>query len=255
MTDLGGRTVIITGGGRGYGKSFAEGVAREKANVVVVSRTVAECSAVAAALSTNGSTAMPLAVDITNEQDVSKMVEATLSKFGRIDVLINNAGHPGSPADVTAISLEEWKRTFDVNVHGAFLCVRAVLPDMCTRRSGHIVNVTSGTSAWWPRYRQFRSVPYTSSKAAIDGFSFTLSVKCEPYGVRVNAFIPGLAETKLLSGMPKGFLSGKRCQTVEHVQEPLIHLLTSDFPSGEPFDALKWLESKDLLDRYSYVHE
>lgn len=251
---LSGKTVIVTGGARGYGMSFCLAVTREGANVVLASRTLAECEKVAESLVRDGGSALPIRADITDEVDVARMVEATISRFGRIDVLINNAGHPGSTKDVTAISLKEWKETFDVNVHGTFLCTRAVLPHLYVRRSGHVVNVTSGTSAW-PKFRQFRSIPYTTSKAAVDGFSFTLSVKSEPYGVRVNAFIPGLAETKLLTDMPPGFLSGKRCQTPDHVMAPLIYLLTEDFPTGEPFDAVKWLDQRDLLERFSYIHE
>jgi len=254
MPRLGEKTVIVTGAGRGYGRSFAEAAAREGARVVLVSRTLSECAEVARRLSDAGAAALPLQADIANEDDVSRMVDAALSKFGTIDVLVNNAGYPGSAQDLTEISLEEWRQTFSVNVHGPFLCTRAVLGHMYGRRSGHIVNVTSGTSAW-PRHRHFRSVPYTVTKAAIDGFSWTLSVRCEPHGVKVNAFIPGLAETRLLADMPKGFLSGKRCQTVEHVQEPFIDLLTADYPSGEPFDALKWLGSRGLLEKYTYVHE
>ena len=235
--------------------SFAQAVAREGANVVVASRTFEECSSVVKTLGSQGGSALPLQVDITDEMAVGKMIDTTLSKFRSIDVLVNNAGHPGAAKDLRDITLEEWKETFEVNVHGTFLCTRAALSHMYARRSGQIVNVTSGTSAWWPRFRQFRSIPYTSSKAAIDGFSFTLSVKSEPYGVRVNAFIPGLAETKLLIDMPRGFLSGKRCQKVEHVEAPLVALLTEPFPSGEPFDALKWLEKRGMLDQFSYIHE
>lgn len=251
---LSGKTVIVTGGAGGYGTCFCRAVAREGANVVLASRNLPECEKLAECLVSDGASALPIRADITSEADVSRMVNAAMSRFGRIDILINNAGHPGSAREVTEISLDEWKRPFEVNVHGTFLCTRAVLPYLYGQRSGHIVNVTSGTSAW-PRFREFRSVPYTTSKAAVDCLSFMLSVRAEAHGIRVNAFIPGLAETKFLVDMPAGFLSGKRCQTPEHVMAPLIYLLTENFPSGEPFDAVRWLDERHMLEEFSYIHQ
>ena len=96
---------------------------------------------------------------------------------------------------------------------------------------------------------------YTTSKYAIEGFSSGLAVELRPYGIRVNAFTPGLAETRFLSNMPPGYLTGLRCQVPEHVGPAIVHLLGSDIPSGDRFEALPWLEANGLLDQYSYIHD
>ncbi len=247
------QTVVVTGGGRGYGEQMAKALAKEGAAITVASRTESECMKVAEEICIEGGRAIGVQTDIGQLVDVQAMVEATLEAFDRIDVLINNAADPGAVGPVAATGEEVWLKTLDVNLIGSLRCVRAVLPDMMARMSGQIVNLSSGTARLG--YRHIRSLSYTTSKHALEGFSSGLAVELEPYGIRVNAFTPGLAQTRFLSNMPEGYLRGLKCQTPEHVGPAIIYLLTSDFPSGERFEALAWLEEEGLLEQFSYVHD
>ena len=250
---LEGKTAIITGGGRGYGMHMGQAVAAEGGNVVLASRTVEEAEEVANGIARDGGSSLAVRVDVTDEAEVRAMVDATLSRFGAVDILVNNAGHPGSPAELVDLSIEDWQLPYDANVTGSFVCSKAVLPHMMERKGGHLVNVSSATARLGHRF--FRSFPYTVSKFAIEGLSFLMAVRLEPFGVRVNAFVPGLAHTRFLNGMPPGFLKGRRCQTVDHVREPMIHLLTGEVPTGESFEALAWLEQRSELEKYCYIHD
>ena len=251
---LAGETVIITGGGRGYGEFMGMAIAREGANTVLTARTLAECEGVAARIRDQGGEAMTVRCDVADEADISELVEATTARYGRIDVLINNAGHPGSIAALTDIADDEWAATFDVNVKGIFMGAKAVLPAMIERRGGHIINVTSWTAQ--PGFPYVRSIPYTVSKFAVDGLTHVVALKLKDSGVRYNAFSPGLAETRFLEGMPDGFLSGREVQTPDHVMEPIVHMLTSpDIGTGVIFDVLGWLHERGLYEKYSFIHD
>ena len=251
---LAGQTVIITGGGRGYGEFMGVAVAEAGANVVLTARTLSECEGVVGQIRDAGGEALALQCDVASEADINAMVEATVASYGKIDVLINNAGHPGSVESFAEIPADEWGNTFDVNVKGMFMGAKAVLPGMLERGSGHIINVTSWTAQ--PGFPFVRSVPYTVSKFAVDGMTHVVSLKLKDTGVRYNAFSPGLAETRFLSGMPPGYLTGREVQTPEHVMEPILHMLTSpEIGTGVIFDVLGWLRDQDLYDKYTFIHD
>ncbi|MSP52403.1 MAG: SDR family oxidoreductase [Alphaproteobacteria bacterium] len=254
MTDrLKGQTVIITGGGRGYGEFMAKAVSLEGANVVLAARTVAECSKVESEIAAGGGHAIAVECDVANEAQIKTLMKKTLDAFGQIDVLINNGAHPGSVLDPASIPTAEWDATFDANVRGAYICAREALPAMLARKTGHIVNVTSSTAR--PGYEHVRSIPYTVSKFAVDGLTHVLAVKLKPQGVRVNAFSPGFAETRFLTNAPPGYLKGREMQTPDHVMEPIVHMLTADIGTGVIFDALGWLKSHGLYDKYRFFHD
>ena len=253
MNALVDQVVVVTGGGRGYGKEMASAIAREGAAVVVTSCTSTECEATANRINREGGKALAIVADVASTKDIDAMATAALETFGRVDVLINNAAYPGPVGSTVEISEDEWRYTIDVNLNGCFRCIQAVLPNMVQRQSGHIVNLSSGTARLG--YRHIRSLGYTTSKYAIEGFSSGLAVELEPHGIRVNAFTPGLAETRFLSNMPAGYLSGLKGQTPEHVGPAIVHLLTSNLQTGAQFEALPWLEANGLLERFSYIHE
>ena len=251
---LAGQTVVITGGGRGYGEFMGIAVAREGANVVLTARTLSECEGVVARIRDDGGEALPLQCDVASEDSIQAMVDATIAAYGKVDVLVNNAGHPGSVEAFADIPADAWGDTFDVNVKGMFMGAKAVLPPMLERGDGHIVNVTSWTAH--PGFPFVRSIPYTVSKFAVDGMTHVVSLKLKDSGVRYNAFSPGLAETRFLSGMPPGYLKGREVQTPDHVMEPIVHMLTSpDIGNGVIFDVLGWLRDQELYDKYSFIHD
>ena len=138
--------------------------------------------------------------DVSQESQVSAMVEAALQNFGRIDILVNNAGVAGPTAPIMNVSRDEWDQVLAVNLTGAFLCARAVIPHMIERRSGKIINISSiaGKLAYALRG------PYAASKWGMIGLSRTLAQELGPHNIQVNAICPGPTAGERMRGVIAG---------------------------------------------------
>lgn len=181
------KVCIITGGGRGLGRDFAFAFTGEGAQVVVAGTTEAAINSTAAELRASGQRALAMICDVSDEADVEQMIAATLKEFGRIDVLVNNAGVIGPTALATEVTREEWDRTLAVNLTGAFLCAKTALPHMIARRQGKIINISSVAGHVGYAMRS----PYAVSKWGMIGLSQTLAVECGPHNIQVNTISPG----------------------------------------------------------------
>jgi NAD(P)-dependent dehydrogenase (short-subunit alcohol dehydrogenase family) len=181
------RVAIVTGGGRGIGREIALALAGEGANAVVSGRQLDMLEQTATEIEAQGSRALAIVTDVSNETQVAALVNKTLATFGRVDILVNNAGIAGPTASVTSLSREAWDEVMAINLTGAFLCSRAVIPHMVERRSGKIVNISSvaGKMAY-----ALRS-PYAASKWGMLGFSASLAQELGGYNIQVNAICPG----------------------------------------------------------------
>jgi NAD(P)-dependent dehydrogenase (short-subunit alcohol dehydrogenase family) len=181
------QVAIVTGGGRAIGKSIALRLARDGFDIVVAGPQAGELQCAVGEIETLGRRALAVLTDVTREEQVQAMSEQTLAAFGRIDLLVNNAGIIGPTARVPQISRADWDEVLAVNLTGAFLCARAVLPSMMTRRSGKIINIASiaGKIAY-----ALRS-PYAVSKWGLIGLTLTLAKEMGPYNIQVNAVCPG----------------------------------------------------------------
>ncbi|MFC0270672.1 SDR family oxidoreductase [Metabacillus herbersteinensis] len=200
LFDLRGQTAIITGGGRGLGEQIAEGFAEAGANVVLCSRKVEACVEVAERLKALGVETLALQCDVTNQEDVRKVVEETMNRFGRIDILVNNSGATwGAPA--VDMPLEAWNKVMNVNVTGTFLMSQEVGRKMIAQNSGNIINIASvaGLGGSDPRFMD--TIGYNTSKAAVINFTKDLAVKWGQHNIRVNAIAPGFFPTKMSKGL------------------------------------------------------
>jgi 3-oxoacyl-[acyl-carrier protein] reductase len=188
---LDGRVSIVTGGGHGIGKVYCEGLAAEGSAVVVAEIDGDAAERVAADLRAAGATAIELATDVADEHSTQRMAEQTLSAFGRIDILVNNAAVfatiPISRVPLEQISVAEWDLVMSVNLRGIFLACKAVLPAMRERSYGKIINISSGTALSGSPTR----IHYTTSKGGVLSFTRTLAREVGPSGIRVNAIAPG----------------------------------------------------------------
>ncbi len=184
---LKGQLAIVTGGGRGIGKAISLRLARDGANVVVTGRHRETLESTAQEIKQLGRRSLVVIADVSQETQVAAMVDVALESFGRIDVLVNNAGVVGPTAPVTSISRAEWDEVIAVNLTGAFLCARAVIPHMIERHAGKIINISSiaGKLAY-----ALRS-PYAASKWGMIGLSRTLAQEVGPHNIQVNAICPG----------------------------------------------------------------
>ncbi|QHA92173.1 SDR family oxidoreductase [Bacillus sp. N1-1] len=200
LFDLTGKTAIVTGGGRGLGKQIAEGFAEAGANVVICSRKREACEAVSEELKETGVKSLAFECDVTNQEQVQDVVDATMKEFGRIDILVNNSGASwGAP--VVEMPLQAWHKVMEVNVTGTFLFAQAVGKEMIKQKSGKIINIASvaGLGGADPRYMD--AIGYNTSKGAVITFTKDLAVKWGSYNINVNAIAPGFFPTKMSKGL------------------------------------------------------
>ncbi len=185
------RVAIVTGGGHGIGKAYAEGLAREGAKVVIAELDAAATEAVAKELTTKGFKAVGVRTDVADAASVAAMAARAVETFGRIDILVNNAAIfatvPMSRAPFDQIEPEEWDRMMTVNLKGTWLACRAVIPHMRKQHYGKIVNISSGTALKAASSR----IHYVTSKAGILGFTRTLAMEVGKDGICVNCVAPG----------------------------------------------------------------
>jgi 3-oxoacyl-[acyl-carrier protein] reductase len=184
-----GKVAIVTGGGKGIGRAYIRGLAAEGAQVVAADIDEAAAKDTEAEIMDKGGGALGIGVDVSSESSVATMVESTLQQFGRVDVLVNNAGLFSALANHSweEITADEWDRVMAVNAKGVFLCSKAVLPHMRSQRGGSIINISSGTVIGGAA----RLLHYVSSKAAVMGFTRALAREVGEFGVRVNTVAPG----------------------------------------------------------------
>lgn len=188
-----GQVALITGGGRGIGAATARLLARQGAAVAVAARTEAEVTTVAREISSSGGEAIPLLLDVTDEDSVSSGFEKVRSELGPVTILVNNAGTPGVPLPVAATKPEDWRRSFEVNVTGAFLCAREALPQMISRNRGRVINVSSAAA----RHPVAGMAAYSASKAALDQLTRVLAAEGEPYNIATIGVYPGVVDTRM----------------------------------------------------------
>lgn len=188
-----GRVALVTGAGRGIGAATARLLAGEGAAVALAARTQEEIDTVAGEISSRGGTALPVLMDVADENSVSSCFEKVRAELGNVTILVNNAGTPGVPLPVAATKLELWRRVFDVNVTGAFLCAREAMPLMVSENWGRIVNVSSAAA----RHPVAGMAAYGASKAALDQFTRVLALEGAPYGITVTGVYPGVVDTRM----------------------------------------------------------
>jgi 3-oxoacyl-[acyl-carrier protein] reductase len=188
--DLSGRTVIITGGGKGIGKVYAQEFARAGARVVAADIDGEAAETVARTLAAEGREAIAITTDVSDAESTQAMARAARERFGSIDVLINNASLMSTLPRRSWLEIpqEEWDRVMAVNLRGLFLCCRAVFPAMREQNRGKIVNISS-SRVWDGTPNRLH---YTTSKAGVIGFTRALARELGEFGITVNAVTPGL---------------------------------------------------------------
>jgi NAD(P)-dependent dehydrogenase (short-subunit alcohol dehydrogenase family) len=181
------QVVLITGGGKGIGRVIALAFAREGASISICGRNRKPMEKVAEELGQLGAPMMVTACNISREEEVTRLVDATAERFGGLTILVNNAGVTGPTAPVAQVTLHDWNETIDSNLTGAFLCSRAALKYMIPRRRGKIINIASiaGTMAYPLR------APYSVSKWGMLGLNRTLAAELGEFNIQVNAICPG----------------------------------------------------------------
>jgi NAD(P)-dependent dehydrogenase (short-subunit alcohol dehydrogenase family) len=225
------KVAIVTGAGRGIGAAIARRYAREGAKVVIAELDPTTGADVAAEITTNGGAAICVPTDVSRSEDVNALVASTLSQFGRVDVLVNNAGVVDAAVrHVLEADEAWWDLVVDTNLKGHFLCSLAVAKHMATAGGGTIITMSSGGAT-----RSHRGmVAYDASKGGIEALTRALALDLAPYGIRVVGLVPGLimreretsdpaAKAKADATVPLG-----RAGTPDDLAGPAVFLATED---------------------------
>jgi NAD(P)-dependent dehydrogenase (short-subunit alcohol dehydrogenase family) len=236
---LEGKTALITGGSRGIGKAIAQRFVKDGAKIVVsdilegeLKKTVAELNALKA------DSAFACVGDVTNFEDVQRMVAETVKFGGKIDILVNNAGiDPGG--SIVDIPIAQWKKILDVNLNGPFFCMRAAIPEMIKQGGGAIVNIGSLAGV-----RSLPSMPaYCSSKGGLLQLSAQCALEYGPQKIRSNVVAPGATRTEMLVNAMSSLSKALNKDALEVMTEsvPLRHPAETDEIAG----AVSFLASDD----------
>ncbi|MGM0846313.1 MAG: SDR family oxidoreductase [Bacillota bacterium] len=240
MSYLENQVAIVTGASRGIGTEIARQLLRNEVKVAIVGSSV-EIHETAQKLKAEGFEHLhAIRADAGNEQDVLRAVEETAKKFGKVDLLVNNAGI-GFFKPTEEVTSEEWKRLFDVNVHGVFYFSKAVIPYMKKQKFGTIITITSDVA----RYTIPNGSAYVASKYAVQGFCGSLAQEVREHGIRVGTVNPGMVDT-YFAGSTQGLPEKEELLKVgdiaravlfmasapKHmlIDEMKIHPLSQDYP-------------------------
>ncbi len=195
MFDLKGKVAIVTGGNGGIGLGMARGLARAGARVVIAARNEAKSKSAVQELEALGPGARAVATDVTDEAAVRRMVQATLDAFGRLDVLVNNAG-TNIRKPPHEVSLAEWRHVLDTNLTSAYLCSHAAYPALKAAGGGKIINIGSMMSIFGAGF----APAYAASKGGIVQFTKACASAWAKDNIQVNAVLPGWIDTELTQG-------------------------------------------------------
>jgi len=194
--DLKEKVVIITGARRGMGKSHALAFAKEGSRVVVSDISLKDCQMVVKEIEKLGGEAIAVKCDVSKKVDVKEMVKKTIQKWGRVDILVNNAAI-AQFKPFLEISEKEWDRTIDINLKGYFLCAQEVAKEMVKRKSGVIINIASiamgHSGIGFPSL-----VHYVATKGGVVAMTEALALELAPYNIRVNSISPGIIDTPMV---------------------------------------------------------
>jgi NAD(P)-dependent dehydrogenase (short-subunit alcohol dehydrogenase family) len=194
---LEGQVALVVGGSRGIGRAIAEALAGLGARIAIVSRSEESVSSACADIQAKGGEAIGIAADVSRVDDISRFVHATTAKWGRIDILINNAGINPIWKRPENVGEDDWDSIMGVNLRGAFFACREVGKIMIAQGSGRIVSISSVTGLTGTA----RGLPYTAAKAGLHAMTQTLAADWSHHGIRINVVAPGYVETDLTAAM------------------------------------------------------
>jgi NAD(P)-dependent dehydrogenase (short-subunit alcohol dehydrogenase family) len=196
MFDLKGRVALVTGGGRGIGVKMAEGLAEAGANLVLCSRKVETCEKTARELAKLGVKTLAVGCDVRSPKEIQAVVDETIRKFGKLDILVNNSGtNWGATAE--EYPLEGWQKVMETNLTGVFLFSQIAGRAMIRQKGGRIINIASIMGVVGTEGEVAEAIAYSASKGAVINFTKDLAAKWAKYNIRVNAIAPGWFPTDM----------------------------------------------------------
>jgi NAD(P)-dependent dehydrogenase (short-subunit alcohol dehydrogenase family) len=226
---LDGRVAIVTGASKGIGRALSLRLAREGAAVISAARSADLVEATAGEVRAAGGKAIAVACDVSREDDVAQMVATGAKAFGKIDLLVNNAGDSGPTKAVQDYLMEDWRYTIDSCLTSSYLCTRFVVPEMVKAGGGAIVNISSGAGRRGLPYR----IGYCAAKAGQVGMTFGMALELAPHNIRVNCVAPGAVEGPRIDQVIAGQAKARGIGVAEMrkamvSRSPLNRMVTAD---------------------------
>jgi len=219
MNPLAGKVAIVTGAGRGIGRAIALALSRAGARVALAARSEPELRAVAEEIGREQGEALVVSTDLTRDEDVERLVSRTLDAWGSIDFLINNAGW-GKTGPVVNGRVEDWDRTFQVNLRAPMILSRLVLPTLMKKKEGAIINISSISG----KTGQANTAAYSASKFGLIGFSESLFEEVREYGIKVAVILPGFVDTPMIPATKR--LERSKMIRPEDIAETVLFVLS-----------------------------
>ena len=229
MKKLEGKIAIVTGGGSGIGRGVALALAQEGSRLVVCGRRLEKIEATVQMIKQNGGEALAVQADVTEPEDVERLVNSTLEHYGTIDILVNNAGvYEGT--QIHELSIEAWDKVMNTNLRAPFLLTRLVLPVMRAHRSGQIINISSESGL--EHYKIDGA--YGTSKHALNDFGEYIQRENQEFNIKVNTICPGMVVTEMSENEPG--LKLEKCLYPEDIADLVLWLVTrrSNIKIGTP---------------------
>lgn len=238
MFDFDGKVVLVTGGSRGLGKAMSRGFARAGAKVIVASRKLEGCRALVDSITAEGGDAWACAANTSSTDDLDKLVEASLDHYGRVDILINNAGTNIAQGPLTDVTPAAFDKMYQINQRGPWYLASRLAPHMEKNGGGVVINVLSVAGLKPPAYMGF----YAATKAALQALTKVMAQEWAPMNIRVNAIAPGTYHSDLtdsaiaaIPGFEEGMLAAnliKRIPESDAILLPIFYLAAESYTTG-----------------------
>ncbi|MCG7344944.1 3-oxoacyl-[acyl-carrier-protein] reductase [Sporosarcina sp. ACRSL] len=233
---LAGKVAVVTGGSRGIGAAIAKGLAKNGAYVVINYQFRIDCAeAVVKEIEELGGFCCAIQSDVSKPNDVKKLIEAVIKRYGKIDILINNAGITRDRT-FRKLTSEEWKEVIDVNLNSVFFTTSEVINHMLEQNYGRIINISSIIG----QAGGFGQTNYAASKAGIIGLTKSLALETAKNGITVNSVCPGFIETEMVEEMPESVRENiiskipmKRLGQTDEIAEAVLFLIQASYITGQ----------------------
>ena len=219
MSTLKGKVALVTGAGRGIGKAISLMLAQSGCRVILAARTRAQLEEVHREISDRGGEALVVAADLTRDEDIQQLFEISRS-WGMVDILINNAGW-GKRAPVVKGNIEDWDRTFHVNLRAPMILAKQFLPNMIAKGEGAVINIGSVSG----KTGEANGAAYAASKFGLIGFTQSLYEEVREQGIKVSVILPGFVDTPLIP--PNRQLDRSKMIQADDIAQAVHYVLTS----------------------------
>ena len=219
MSTLEGKVALVTGAGRGIGKAVALSLAQSGCRAILAARSRDQLEEVHREIRTRGGEALVVAADLTRDEDIQRLID-TVQPWGAVDILINNAGW-GKRAPVVKGNIDDWDRTFRVNLRAPMILAKQFLPDMIAKGDGAVINIGSVSG----KTGEANGAAYAASKFGLIGFTQSLYEEVREHGIKVSVILPGFVDTPLIP--PNRQLDRSKMIQADDIAQAVLYVLTS----------------------------